>query len=145
MRSGPKGFLAVIGVLLLSACGGDNSTGISGDASGSYNLTTVDGTAVPFTYFSDDTTTARVTGGNFTLNEDGSFSQTLNFDATISGQTSIDAITCQGNYTHSGGTYTFAEVAAGDVSCGSTYNGSWNGSNTFLFSLGGHAFVYVKP
>jgi len=144
MRFGSAPVLALLGVLLLSACGGDKSTGITGDATGSYNLTTVDGSSLPFTYFSDDTTTARVTGGNFTLSADGSFSQTLNYDATISGQTAITAITCQGTYTHSGGTYTFAEVATGDVSCGSTYDGSWNGSNTFLFSLGGHAFVYVK-
>ena len=145
MRSRSKAFLAVFGVLLLSACGGDNSTSVSGDATGTFNLTTIDGNDLPFTYFSDATTTDQITGGNFTLNADHSYTQTLDFQETVSGQTALDPTTCQGTYTQNGGTFTFAEVATGDLSCGGNYQGNWNGSNAFLFSLGGHAFVFVKP
>ncbi|MEA2706043.1 MAG: hypothetical protein QOH22_831, partial [Gemmatimonadaceae bacterium] len=36
MRTNPKAFLVLFGALLLGACGGDSSTGVNGDASGTY-------------------------------------------------------------------------------------------------------------
>jgi hypothetical protein len=143
MKTKSQAFLALIGLCLLSACGSDNSTGITGDASGSYNLTAVNGN-LPYIYFQDATTTDRITGGNFSLNEDGSFTQTLEFDETISGQTTTDASTCSGTFSQSGGIFTFHETATTDGACGGDYNGSWNGRDTFTFSLGGAALVYVK-
>ena len=144
MRTKPQAFLAVIGLCLLAACGSDNSTGITGDASGTYTLSFVNTQPPPFIYFQDATTTDRITGGNFTLNSDGSYTQTLDFDETISGTTTTDSSTCQGTFTQSGGNFTFNEVATADGACGGTYSGSWNGNDRFTFSLGGASLVYVK-
>src|SRR3954467_16001999 len=144
MRTKPQAVLAVLGLFLLSACGGD-STGISGDASGTYNLALVNNNPPPFIYNQDATTTDRITGGSFTLNEDGSFSQTLDFDETIVGEgTTTDSSTCQGTFTQNGGNFTFDEVETADGACGGTYSGSWNGSDRFTFSLGLASLVYVK-
>ncbi|HEY0386497.1 MAG TPA: hypothetical protein VGC64_10820 [Pyrinomonadaceae bacterium] len=143
MRTKPQAFLALIGLCLLSACGSDNSTGITGDASGTYNLTSVNG-SLPYTYFQDATTTDRITGGNFSLNADGTFTQTLNFDETISGQTTTDASTCNGTFSQNGAIFTFSEVATTDGACGGSYTGRWDGTNQFTFALSGAQLVYVK-
>jgi hypothetical protein len=144
MRTKPQAFLALIGLCLLSACGSD-STGISGDASGSYDLALVNNAPPPYIYFQDATTTDRITGGNFTLNEDGTFTQTLEFDETIVGEgTTTDASTCNGTYTQSGGNFTFTEVDTADGACGGIYSGSWNGDERFTFSLGVASLVYTK-
>ncbi|MGH7603472.1 MAG: hypothetical protein ACRENK_05660 [Gemmatimonadaceae bacterium] len=135
-RNTARTLFALAGVLLFAACTDNNSTGISGDASGTYNLATVNNAPPPVITFQDPTTTETLTGGNFTLNTDGSFSQTLAFDETVSGQTTSNSSTCTGTFSQSGGTIFFSEVTNGDPNCGGNYNGSWDGGDTLGLSLG---------
>lgn len=148
MRSTSRTLFALAGVLLLAACM-DNSltTGVNGDASGTYNLALINNSQPPAIIFQDLTIpeTQTLTGGNFIINSDGTFSETLNIDDTTSSGTTSSASTCPGTFSQNGGTFTFSEANNGDPNCGATYTGSWDGSNTFAFAFGSQILlVYTK-
>ena len=144
MRPNPKAFLAVLGVLLLSACGSD-STGVSGDATGTYTLNSLNGGAIPYSVTLDPTYTITFTGGNFMISSGGAFSETISYTELISGTTTNTTSTCPGTYTQSGGSFTFSEEASNNPDCGATYTGTWNGSDTFTMAFDqGFQGVYKK-
>src|SRR2546423_4398749 len=132
MRINPKSLLALLGVLLLGAC--DSSTGVNGDASGTYTLQSISGNPLPYTVGTSATTTLTFNSGTLTVNRDATFSETMNFDQTdnSSGSPVVTSgtSTCLGTYSQRGNGFTFSEAASGDPSCGFTYGGSLNGSKT---------------
>jgi hypothetical protein len=145
MRINPKAFIALFGVLLLGACGGDASTGVNGDASGTYNLQSISGNPLPFTVATSTTSTLTFKSGTFTINRDNTFSETLDYDETISGTMSSATSTCVGTYTQRGNSFTFSEAASSDPNCGFTYGGSWNGTNAFTVNFApGAAALYTR-
>jgi len=145
MRTNPKAFLALISVLLLGACGGDSSTGVNGDASGTYTLQSIGGKPLPLTVASSATSTTTFKSGSLTINTDHSFSGTLNYDQNISGTMSSSTSICLGAYTQRGGSFTFSESSSSDPNCGFTYDGTWNGTNSFTVNYApGAAAVYTK-
>jgi hypothetical protein len=145
MRAVPKASLVVLGVLLLGACGGDSSTGVNGDATGTYTLSSINGNSIPYSIPVDATTTVTFTGGNFTISSSGDFSETISYDVTVSGQTTSTTSVCPGTYDQSGTHFTFVEAASDNPDCGATYTGSWNGSTTFTIAFGlGVQAIYTK-
>jgi hypothetical protein len=147
MRINPKAFVALIAVLL-GACGGD-STGVNGDASGTYTLQSISGNPLPYTVGTSATTTLTFKSGSLTINMGASFSETTNFDQTdnSSGSPVVTSgtSTCVGTYSQRGNGFTFSEAASADPSCGFTYGGSWNGSNAFTVNYApGAAALYTK-
>ena len=147
MRINPKALLAMLGVLLVSACGGDASTGVNGDASGTYTLQSISGNPLPFTVSSGATFTLTFKSGSLTINTANTFSETLSFDETntVSGAVTSMTSTCLGTYTQRGTSFNFSEASSADPNCGFTYSGSWNGSNAFTVNyVPGAAAYYTK-
>jgi hypothetical protein len=147
MRFTPKTLVPLLGVLLFAAACNNltDLSSITGDASGTYNLSLVGTAPLPFIISSDGTTTDRVTGGNFVLLPDSTFTETLNFDETVSGQVTTTSFTCAGTYSQNGGRLLFTETATSDANnCGGQYNGSWNGANSLSLGVGNFVFIYIR-
>lgn len=149
MRTNPKAFLALLGILLLGACGGDASTGVNGDAIGTYTLQSISGNPLPFTVSTSATSTATFKSGALTINTDKTFSETLDLDETESSSgspiTTSTTSTCVGTYSQRGNSFTFSESTSTDPQCGFTYGGAWNGSNAFTVTFApGAAAYYTK-
>jgi hypothetical protein len=142
MRINPKAFLALFGVLLLGACGGDASTGVNGDASGTYTLQRIGSNPLPFTVSTSATSTLTFKSGGLTINADKTFSETLDYDENISGTVTSTTSTCVGTYSQRGNSFTFSESSSTDPSCGFTYGGTWNGSNAFTVNFAPGAAAY---
>lgn len=144
MRSHPKALLAVMGVLLLAACGGgDSTTGVQGDFTGTFSLSTINGTGLPFTIpFSQNTVT--FTGGSFTIAADGTFSDVLLYQTSSAGNIDLTS-TCPGTYIQSGNSFTFTEPSnPNDSVCGGIFAGSGSGNTlTINFAVGFQA-AYSK-
>jgi hypothetical protein len=138
IRTTSRSLFALAGVLLFAACNDNTTTGINGDASGTYNLALINNAQPPAIIFQDLTIpeTLTLTGGNFIINSDGTFSETLNIDDTTSSGTTSSSSTCPGTFSQNGGNFTFSETNSGDPNCGATYSGSWDGSNSFSFAFG---------
>ena len=146
MRVNRKAFLAVLGVLLLSACGGSDATGVNGDASGTYTLRTFGGQALPYTLAGQDPADFfTINGGGITINTNATFSETYMYSETTPGQTINTTSTCLGTYSRAGSTISFSEPNAANPDCGGTFTGTWNGGNTLTLSIGvGVDAVFTK-
>ncbi|HEV2017060.1 MAG TPA: hypothetical protein VGQ98_02015 [Gemmatimonadaceae bacterium] len=144
MRTNPKAFLALLGILLLGACGGDASTGVNGDASGTYTLQSINSNPLPYTVATGATTTLTFKSGSLTIGTDNTFSETLDLDEndTASGSTTSTTSTCVGTYSQRGNGFTFSESSSADPNCGFTYGGAWNGSNAFTVTFAPGASAY---
>lgn len=118
-------------VLFAAGCGGDSSTSPSANVSGTYSLKSVNGTAVPTTIV-DQGITTKINSGTLTVNSGGTYSNTINFTQTVSGQQTTTNLTCNGSYTQNGNSLSFTESNTAD--CGGTYNGSFANGNTLTLA-----------
>jgi hypothetical protein len=145
MPVNPKAFLALLGVLVLGACGGDTFTGVNGDASGTYTLRSIAGKPVPLTVSTGASSTVTYKSGSLTMNTGNTFSETLDTDQTVSGVVTSATSTCLGTYSQRGNDFSFSESASADPNCGFSYSGFWDGSNAFTVNFGvGAAAYYTK-
>lgn len=139
MRPNPKVCLAFVGVLLLGACGGSDSTAVNTDARGTYTMRTLNGSPVPLTApndATDPTSTITIEGGSFVIISDKDFTETISYHFSQGGQTQPTTTSvCAGTYLQSGATFTFMEADSTDPNCGTGYTGSWNGSNRFAIDF----------
>jgi hypothetical protein len=78
-------------VATVAACGGDSPSGptASKTPDGSYNISTVNGKALPVAIFSDTNYMYEVTSGTLALTTDGKFSVVTKFRQTIPGNVSL--------------------------------------------------------
>ncbi|MEX2582344.1 MAG: hypothetical protein WD766_03675 [Gemmatimonadota bacterium] len=100
--------LALALVLLLPmlvACDGDPA-GPDTSHVGVYQLTSVNGMAVPLS-FPDDGAIVTVVEGSLTLGGSGTFSLEIDLEITEDGQTADETVNVSGSYTKSGNTLTF--------------------------------------
>jgi ABC-type glycerol-3-phosphate transport system substrate-binding protein len=103
--------VALAGITLAAACGGDSATGPDSIV-GTYTLQTVNGVATPVTVFQDASGRVEVTGGRVSLNADGTFSDAIDLRLT-SGQTVLTTTeTAVGTYVRSGDNITFNVTGA---------------------------------
>ena len=136
MRVNRKAFLAVLGVLLLSACGGSDATGVNGDASGTYTLRTFGGQLLPYTPAGQNPADFfTFNGGSVTINTDATFSETIVYSETTTGQMNNTTSTCFGTYSQAGSTIFFSEPVAVNPDCGGNFAGTWNGGNTLTLTF----------
>jgi hypothetical protein len=124
--------IAVATVAMLAACGSDSTGPRNTNGSGTYALTTVDGSSLPFTIPNTGDNTEIVNNATVTLNSDSSYTAVANgtengADATI--------ITDAGHYSVSGSQVTFTS----SVIQGGNYTGSVSGSTLTVTIIG--AFV----
>ena len=128
MRSHVKAIFAVLGIVLVAAC--NEPTVVNGDASGTYALTAVNGSPLPFTLNATATDTVLLTSGNITINAGGTFVETLSADVTKGGVKTTETNVCPGNYVQRGNSFTFTESLTDDPNCGAQYGAKWDGANS---------------
>lgn len=104
---------AAAALVALTACG--DSTGPNAHV-GVYTLQTINGQNPPVVVDQDATTTVEVTSGVVTLNENGTFSDRIDFRVTEGTSVVNDFDIATGTYTLSGNTVTFNVAGGGSYS-----------------------------
>jgi hypothetical protein len=124
--------IAATAVAMLAACGSDSTGPRNTNVSGTYALTTVDGSSLPFTIPNTGDNTEIVENATITLNSDSSYTAVAN--GTENGE-STPIITDMGHYSVSGSQVTFTS----SVIQGGNYTGNVSGSTLTVSIIG--AFV----
>jgi len=130
-------FLAVIALVALSACGSDSSTGISGSIAGTYNLTSVNGSGLPFTLQASNPK-IEILSDQLIINTGGTFTENGNFRITNGTSVTTQSLPDAGTYIQNGTAVSF--VFQSD---GSTGTGTISG-NTLTVAQSGFSSVYTK-
>lgn len=131
--------LAVLLAVVLSACGGNDSTGPgSVSIAGTYTLRTINGGNLPFTVFQSGTDKVEVISGDVVLTDGGTYTTQTTVRTTMDGTVTTDSETDAGTYTRSGTVLTLRSGADGTTVTG-TVSG---GAITVVFE--GFSAVYRK-
>jgi hypothetical protein len=129
--------VALMVLSVLAACGGDSSTSASASVVGTWNLTSVNGAALPF-IASAANPKVEVLSDQYVITSSGTFTETTTLRVTqgtaVTTQTSPES----GTYTTSG-----TAVNLKYASDGSTETGTFSG-NTLTFSSSGFSAVYTR-
>src|SRR6478736_3613568 len=116
------------------ACGSDAGTGVRAAVTGSYTLSTINGSPLPFTENASGAV-VKVTAGALVANSDGTFTETTTRSTTPPGGTATSATTTlSGTYQVGNQVVVFTYSASGQTVLGSLINGGLslqNGSNSF--------------
>lgn len=109
--------LAVALMLPLNACGDDDDpTGPDVEASGTYELSTVNGEALPFTLAQEGADMLEVIDGLIELHADGTFTDSTTFLRTVGGTETTEAEVFSGSYSQTGNALRFAPSGGGAYS-----------------------------
>ena len=127
--------------LLIAACSGDSATSSPNAPTspvGAYQLTTVQGKALPYRMYSDVNYTVDVSDGTISLSGDGNFVATMKSEERVENHLSVYADTAIGKWALNG---TNVFLTASD---GSKTSGVWAGAKlTLTDSSGVTPSVYV--
>jgi hypothetical protein len=132
---------AVVAVALLAACGSDSTGPNDANVAGGYALTTVNGSALPYTVPNTGGNTEIVEQATITLNTDSTYA--VNATGTVNGSTSTIAADA-GHYTVAGSQVTFTSslissaqytASATSSTLTATIPGAFVGSSEVSFSL----------
>ncbi len=108
----------------VAACGGSDSTSPTVSIVGTWNLKTINGTNLPYSFPpSQNGTVATVTADQLVLSANGTYSDVTNLRLVNGGTTQTQSVTELGTYTSANGSLTF-----NDQTDGITYQGSVSGS-----------------
>jgi hypothetical protein len=136
------GMLAGVAVLsgVAAGCGGD-STGPTtmSEVAGTYNLSTVDGDALPAT-ITQGGLSAQITAGFFKFNADGTLSASL----TVAAAGNQVAAPFSGTYTLSGSTASMSLSTSVLGGASGASSGTFSGGDTFTWKDSGFTLVYKK-
>jgi hypothetical protein len=131
--------LLILGLgLALGACGSDSSTEASATIAGTWNLQSVNGSALPFVILQSGANKAEILSDVITISGTGSFTQTTTVRTTVNGAATTQSVADAGTYTLSGSAITLRFN-----SDNSTGTGSWSG-NTITATADGFAYVYKR-
>jgi hypothetical protein len=138
----PSTHLAATLLLTLGlACGGD-STSPTASIAGTWNLSSINGSPLPFTIQQVGTTKLEVVSDVAILtasnSSSGSFTETTTSRLTQNGQVSTQTSANSGTYTLNGTAVVFVSNTAG-----TSNTGSWSG-NTLTLAENGVALVFVR-
>jgi ABC-type oligopeptide transport system substrate-binding subunit len=127
-----KVVIAAAAVAMLAACGSDSTGPRNTNVAGTYDLSTVDGSSLPYTVPNTGDNTEIVQNATITLNADSTYSAIAN--GTENGESSV-VIADEGHYSVSGSQVTFTST----VIEGGNYTGNVSGSTLTVTIVG--AFV----
>lgn len=113
--------LALTALAVLSSCSAIDAISSAGRTRGTFELTTVNGTRVPAVIYSEPGYRVEVLNANFTLEDDGSYTEAGIVRETINGSSSTSSSSSYGTYDYYNGEVTFYE------SNGRQYYGSLDG------------------
>lgn len=134
---------ALIGCIPLAftlGCGDNSTNPTTSDIAGTYTLQSIGGTALPYTFQPDATTTITLTSDVLTIGSDGTWSEAEDFQQVSNGQTTNGSVNDGGTFTLSGSNVTFVSQTTG----GTAYTGSY-ASNTLTLDNGdGAAQVFHR-
>jgi hypothetical protein len=146
-----KGAWMLVAIATAVACGSDsgstnpNGPSVSSTPAGSYDISTVNAAALPFTIFSDTAGYKwEITAGSFVLASDGKYTAKWTFRQTITGKVDVFADSTTGTWAVSGTTVTFTNPQ--DPSANDKAEWSNTGKLTFVETEGKatNTYVYVK-
>jgi hypothetical protein len=130
--------LALAALILAASCGGDSTAPTTVSVAGTWNLQTINGTALPYVLEQTGADKTEITSDVFNVASTGSFTQTTTVRFTQNGAVTTQSVADAGSYTVSGTAVNFTFN-----SDGSTGTGSLSG-NTLTVTSSGFAFVYKK-
>jgi len=135
-----RSVIAACALFIAAACGGDDSPTAPTMASiaGTWNLQTVNGSALPFIVAQSGSDKIEVLGDAITVTATGSFTQLTQVRVTQGGQVSTQSIPDAGTYTLNGSAVTFTFN-----SDGSSGTGTLNGKSLTV-TESGISLVYRK-
>ena len=128
--------IAALAAALLAACSGDSSTGTTSLA-GTYDLTTVNGAALPFV-IQASAPKVELMSDRIIVNVGNTFSESGSLRETDGSTVSLVPFTDGGTYAVSGTAVTFVYASNGSSGTGTV------GSGTFTIAQDGASSVYVK-
>ena len=133
-----RSLITVVALALLVACKGSDSTTAPVTAVGSWNLSTINGSPMPFLVIGSGTNKSEVTGGNLTVSSGGSFTSTIAIRNTINGTVTTQAQADAGTYTTNGTAITFKLNSDGSLNTGSFT------SNSLTISASGFSYIFTR-
>jgi hypothetical protein len=113
--------LALAAVTILSSCSAIDAIGNAGRVRGTYELRTVNGAYVPTVIYSEPGYRVEVLNANFTLEDDGTYTEAGIIRETINGSSTTTSSSSYGTYDYYNGEITF------DESTGRRYYGNLDG------------------
>lgn len=122
--------VALASLALLSSCSALDSITSGGLVRGTYELTTVNGARVPAVVYQEPGYRLEVVNAEFTLEDDGTYSEGGLVRETINGQTTTSASSSYGYYEYYNGELTF------DESTGRRYYGNLDGTTLIIDDQG---------
>lgn len=128
--------IALVLLAFAAACG--DATAPDNSYIGTYALRSIDGEVVPITVYDDGTESARVTGGSLILNEDGSFTTSLDITYSIGGQVQNESEWSGGTFRRSGRSFTLTDAL------GDSYVATWDGADTMTIDDGAVVVVFRR-
>ena len=132
--------LLAVALVLAAACGGDSTTAptVQQQITGTWSLSTVNGSPVPFTVAQTGTNKVELVSDVFVIASTGSFTQTTTVRTTVNGVVTTQSAADAGSYTVNG-----TAITLHFNSDASTATASFSG-NTFTTTDGGLALVYRR-
>lgn len=133
-----KRFASVlVAALLFTACS-DDGTGPEASLAGTYTLRTVNGQNLPFTFFQAAGYKAEILSDTYTVNANGTFSNTAQFRETEGTTVTTTSETYTGTWTQSGNAIVFKDNE------GDSQTATFTGGNTLTMTAEGLVAVYRK-
>ena len=112
---------ALAAITVLSSCSAIDAIGSAGRTRGTFELTNVNGVRVPAVIYSEPGYRVEVLNANFTLEDDGTYTEAGIVRETVNGSSSTSSSSSYGTYDYYNGQITFYE------SNGRQYYGSLDG------------------
>ncbi len=141
-RARTLGVAATAALVLVTACGGDSSTGpgVPKSPVGNYTVATVNGKALPFTIFSDTGFKYEETAGTLALTSDGKYSFVTTFRQTVESDVEVFVDSTFGRWTQSGASLSFVDA----LDSTSTATATWAAPQlTFTLSDSGATSITI--
>jgi len=135
MRRFPRAWIALAIVVAAGACGSNDSTSPTLDASGSWNLQTINGSALPV-IIGSGTQAVTVLASTLTISANGNYNEVVTLRPV--GTTTNTTFTEIGTWSFTNGVVTF-----NDQTDAVTYTGSVSG-NTLTENTAGFVSVYAR-
>jgi Lipocalin-like domain len=135
MRRFPKAWIAAAILVAAGACGSDDPTSPIAGASGTWNLQSINGSALPVT-IGTGTQAVTVIASTLTISTNGNYNEVVTLRPA--GTTSNTTFTETGTWSVTNGVVTF-----NDQTDGITYNGTVSG-NTLTETTTGFVSVYAR-
>ena len=132
--------LACIPLAFTLGCGDNGTNPTNSDIAGTYTLQSIGGTALPYTFQPDATTTITLTSDVLTVGSDGTWSEAEDFTQTSNGQTTTGSVNDGGTFTLSGSSVTFVSQTIG----GTAYTGTYTSNTLTLDNGDGAAQVFRR-